>query len=87
MPIIKQKTTKIGDYSIDGQLIFSAFIESGGKTIHENVYIVDITIPKKSNGWLQIKQSLCYKIFNNKTDATKFFNSEFKRIVNQRKGS
>lgn len=85
MPLIKHKTTKIGDYSIDGEIRFSAFIESGGKRTHENVYIVDISIPKKSNGWLQIKHSLIHQIFQDKKEAIDFFDLEYKKIIKQRK--
>lgn len=85
MPLIKKKTTKIGDQSIYGEIRFSEFIESGGKRTHENVYIVSVSIPKKNTGWLQISQSLVHKYFQDKKEAIDFFDLEYKRIIKQRK--
>jgi hypothetical protein len=86
MPLIKKKTTKIGDQTIYGEIRFTKWIESGGKLIHENVYVVDINIPRKSiNGKFSYCMSLLHKIFESKDEAKSFFDLEYKKIIKQKR--
>jgi hypothetical protein len=85
MPLIKRKKSLIKDQPIVGEVRFTKFVESGGKRIHENVYIVDICLPKPSIGFISVSHSLVHKVFQTKEEAVTFFDLEFKKIVKQRK--
>lgn len=68
------------DKEIVGEFYFTKFIESGGKTEYDK-YIVNIFQPYKSITGFSISRSYCFKRFNDKDEAIKFFNEEFKKIT------
>ncbi len=82
--MIKKKKAIVKDQLIVGEVRFTKFVDSGGKRIHENVYIVDICLPKPSMGFISVSHSLVHKVFQTKEEAVTFFDLEFKKIVKQR---